>query len=350
MKYNYATLQDFLLDAHFLDWVYTNDPELEKYWEDWQAANPNKQLLLKQAHQMALELKNPGKSLNPSDKDQLWQKLTVLRKEDTAPPETEPAAPKQLFGFTWLLDRRIAASLAAILVTAFLWFWLINQPVALVQHATTYGQIKTLILPDGSQVTLNGNSAISFPAQWNNNNREVALQGEAYFKVMHTPEHQKFKVNLTDQLQIEVLGTSFTATTRPTKTRVVLTEGKVKLALATPQTKEHAPGTSETTLKPGDLVEVVPRSEVFVKTQIANPEIFGAFQQQKMVFEDTPLSEVARTLQDNYGYQVKFAQPGFADKKFTGTIPANRLDLLFKAFERLFHLKVTRQGKKILIR
>src|SRR3712207_506062 len=111
MKYNYATLQDFLLDTHFLDWVYTGDSELETYWANWLAANPDKHLLLKQAQQMALDLKTPGKQLSQSDKDQIWEKLTVLRNSDTSQPLTVAPAPKQIFLLTWLLDRRVAASL-----------------------------------------------------------------------------------------------------------------------------------------------------------------------------------------------------------------------------------------------
>lgn len=349
MKYNYFTLEDFLMDAYFVEWVNNGNPEVNDFWKAWLAEHPEKQELINRARQMVIDLSTHGKRLNEKDKAQLWSNLLVLRNTDSDQTDSAPKKAKQIFMGAWLRQGKLAASFAAILVTAFLLFWLKNRNTAFTHVSTKYGQVKQIKLPDGSEVILNGNSSISYPENWNNNARKVKLTGEAFFKVVHTQKHQKFRIDLSDRLEIEVLGTSFTATSRPAIKRVVLSEGKVKLALTTNQEGASRHATIETTLRPGDLVELTQKPVYFSKKQVSNPGIYAAFQQKQMVFEETPLSEVARVLKDTYGYQVTFAKPVVANKKFSGTIPANRIDLLLTAFEKLYRLKVVRQGKTIYI-
>ena len=61
-------------------------------------------------------------------------------------------------------------------------------------------------LPDGTLVYLNSESTLSYPSRFDNDTRNVTLQGEAYFEVAKNPE-KKFIVSTSHQSQIEVLGT-----------------------------------------------------------------------------------------------------------------------------------------------
>ena len=72
--------------------------------------------------------------------------------------------------------------------------------------------------------------------------------------------------------------------------------------------------------------------------------------QHKIEFNNTPLSEVARVLQDNYGYKITFVPASLADKRFTSSNPDNRVDLLLFALEKSFNLQVSRKGKRITLK
>lgn len=69
------------------------------------------------------------------------------------------------------------------------------------------GQRVNLTLPDGTNVWLNARSEMQYPAMFSGSKREVKLNGEAYFDVIHN-EDKPFVVR-TDKCNIEVLGTKF---------------------------------------------------------------------------------------------------------------------------------------------
>ena len=69
------------------------------------------------------------------------------------------------------------------------------------------GQRAELTLADGTNVWLNAKTKLTFPNRFSKSNREVKLDGEAYFTVRHDPENQ-FMVN-TGSYAIKVLGTEF---------------------------------------------------------------------------------------------------------------------------------------------
>ena len=105
------------------------------------------------------------------------------------------------------------------------------------------GVITHINLPDGSKVWLNNFTKIKYPLDFSVT-REVFVEGEAYFEVVHHNNDQ-FTVNTKD-LSVEVLGTKFnvSAYTEDTETSVVLSEGKVKILNET--------GSISEILKPND--------------------------------------------------------------------------------------------------
>jgi transmembrane sensor len=75
------------------------------------------------------------------------------------------------------------------------------------QSETNASQRSEIVLADGSKVWLNNNSILRYPKQFTSINREVFLEGEAFFEI--TPrEHQSFIVHSGNSIT-QVLGTSF---------------------------------------------------------------------------------------------------------------------------------------------
>jgi transmembrane sensor len=205
------------------------------------------------------------------------------------------------------------------------------------------------MMTDLSGIILNANSRLTFAKSWAaGQDREVTLAGEAVFAVRPGEKPQKFKVHLLDGAQVEVLGTTFTVTNRPSLTRVVLNQGKVRVDLVGPQQGKGAQASAR--MAPGDLVEIDRRENRLTKSRVARPENYSAFVQHKIEFNNTPLSEVARVLQDNYGYKMTFVPASLADKRFTSSNPDNRVDLLLFALEKSFNLQVSRKGKHITLK
>ena len=108
----------------------------------------------------------------------------------------------------------------------------INQPVqqiASVIHIENPGnKLKLIFLPDSSEIRLQSHSKITYSKDYSNN-REVSLQGNAFFKVRKDKNHP-FKV-INNKTITTALGTSFTIAENEIQTRVKLHEGKVKMTV-----------------------------------------------------------------------------------------------------------------------
>lgn len=102
---------------------------------------------------------------------------------------------------------------------------------SIVTYQTLYvptGQRAELILPDSTRVWLNAHSKLIYPVSFGKGNRQVELNGEAYFDVVHN-EKQPFIVK-TRQMDIQVLGTEFNVTSYSSDFEVSLLRGCIELS------------------------------------------------------------------------------------------------------------------------
>src|SRR5690625_2537866 len=127
-------------------------------------------------------------------------------------------------------------------------------------YRTGFGEKLDIELDDGSQITLNANSVLRWAEDWQDNkDRQVVLEGEAFFEVKRQ-DGIPFTV-MTDDVAVEVLGTSFNVDSRESSTRVYLDEGKINLKLKKETIEDHAleesveiEQSNEILLQPGDQV------------------------------------------------------------------------------------------------
>lgn len=90
------------------------------------------------------------------------------------------------------------------------------------------GNRTNILLPDGTNVWLSANTTLRYPIAFSSQNREVSLNGEAYFEVK---KDKKPFIVRTDKYNVKVLGTTFDVEAYAGKPafKTVLYEGKVKL-------------------------------------------------------------------------------------------------------------------------
>ncbi len=223
--------------------------------------------------------------------------------------------------------------------------WLLRPSPAAVplEYATGYGQAHTLLLPDGSQVTLNGHSKLRYAAAWGPNRpREVWLDGEGYFAVQHQPNNQRFVVHTRAGFSVEVLGTKFTVNRRRDQARVVLLSGTVRVDFDNPQQ-------ADVILKPGELLETHDAQPALLVHKAVRTAPYAAWKDAKLVLDETTIAELATRLQDTYGIRVVVTPARLNQRRMTGTVPVRDLDVLLLALQEAFHLKATRQGNRIVL-
>src|SRR5690606_26366712 len=93
----------------------------------------------------------------------------------------------------------------------------------------------------GSSVHLNAGSKLRYPSLFEDEIREVELQGEGYFEIKPTDSHKQFHVK-TSQQRIIVLGTSFNIHAYPEEENsyTTLFEGRVRVTLSSSAQTEDA--------------------------------------------------------------------------------------------------------------
>ena len=120
---------------------------------------------------------------------------------------------------------------AAIAVIVSIGIWMTLQPAAQNNIAATIqkksevvagkGIRSKLVLPDGTQVWLNSDSRLLYDEAFDGKQREVTLQGEAYFDVTKNPD-RPFIVH-TSAIDIRVLGTAFNVKSYPAEKTIETT-------------------------------------------------------------------------------------------------------------------------------
>jgi transmembrane sensor len=235
------------------------------------------------------------------------------------------------------LPVRIAAAVVIAMISFLLW----PKPDAdQLQFQTAFGEQKNILLPDGSKIQLNGNSSIHYSSEWNTtNDREIWISGEAFFEVTHTANHQPFIVHTGESLDVKVLGTRFNVKVRRHKTEVMLEEGKVRLQM------NAVPGRDTLTMKPGDLVTLM-KEDLKQETVIASR--YAAWKDHKLYFSETPLSEVAKILEDTYGFEVQFKKRSLNDRKLSGEIQSKDGEEILTAIRESLDIKITEDGRKVV--
>jgi transmembrane sensor len=184
---------------------------------------------------------------------------------------------------------------------------------------------REVLLSDGTTIWLNAQTTLRYPAQFSGGNREVFLEGEAYFDVTHHPE-KPFLVHTAGSVT-EVLGTTFTISSYTPEPEVIvhLLSGKVAFRLTDTQPDQQV------TLKPGQKAVLNKASQTISVRTDEDPN-YLAWKTGKIVFQDVTLGEALRTLERFYRVAFIVADPQLLNCHFTGTFVNAPLEEVLQTF------------------
>ena len=198
-----------------------------------------------------------------------------------------------------------------------------------VKHPPTYptaiaaprGAKKSMQLPDGSKLWLNAGSKIVISNAFTLGNREVSLEGEAFFNVKHDEQHP-FVIH-AGNLDVRVLGTTLNVRAYPGDSSVetTLIDGKVTV---------EVPGdaASAVVLRPNEKLTIaVGNAPVkFVHRPIEPDRTDGTITEtswvsNKLVFRQETLAAMATRLERWYDVTIVFENQRFRNDTLSGTFP-----------------------------
>ena len=170
-----------------------------------------------------------------------------------------------------------------------------------------------IVLEDSTEVWLNSESQLHYPKAFGQDERRVAIVGEAYFKVRKDAD-RPFYVESNGQV-VRVYGTTFNIKAYPDEniTYTTLENGSISL-------RQLDGDGGELYLSPGHQA-LFDREEQRVNMKIVKTEVITGWRHGRFVFEEQPLSNIMRDLSRWYDFEYEFADPNVGDIVFLGSIP-----------------------------
>jgi transmembrane sensor len=226
---------------------------------------------------------------------------------------------------------------------------LLATGVFLLKNQQAPPQVKTVItqnkehkliqLPDGSTVTLNNNSSLSYNESFDDDVREVNLSGEAFFAV--TKNTRPFVI-MTSNAKTTVLGTKFDVWARDEKTRVFVKEGRVNLAVKQANNSGVILIKNQLSVVKNNLIPSAPK-------QVESAYLLG-WMENKLVFDKTPLNEICDELKRFYNVNLSLENESFKTYTLTGSFKSKDVDSALTIICLALDLKYEKRNDSYVIK
>lgn len=330
MKYKDYSVRDFIEDEYFQNWVFGNDKSIHSFWEEWVHHHPHKKSELEQARKLLQSIRFEQHTLSNADVSAIWKQI-----QDNTQERIE-SGEKKRNGYKVQIS--VAASFFLAIILAGTYY---ATHYSKKSFHTAFGETKRIALPDGSSVVLNANSTLTIDHSWNEvDPREVTLDGEAFFEVTHKHSSQAFRVHASEDVMVEVLGTTFNVYHRTQATKVVLNSGQIRLNLP----KEAASGSI--IMRPGEMIEY--KSQKYNKKAV-DPSHYNAWTSNKIILDHTSLQDMIQLIHDTYGLDVVVSNPALLKQTVSGSMPLGDSEVLLSQMAKAFQLHIERKGDQIKV-
>ncbi|GAB4024456.1 FecR domain-containing protein [Spirosoma koreense] len=322
MNYKTYTVEEFLSDESFRQWTNGTSAQASAFWDHWLAQNPDRMPVVRQAQELVRALNDHYQDdATPERFNHELNRLMESAAEHRDASMEAPVIPLQSrFQWRW-------AAAAAITVTVGLGLWLYGHvipksslhadvyrqltkaaPVPLQEKVNTGTRTLTVLLNDGSLVTLRPQSRLSYPKRFDKGNRTVYLKGEAFFNVVKNPA-SPFLI-YANQTVTKVLGTSFLVRAFEEEKTVTVTVQTGRVSVYAQQEFEKA---QQAGLRRIEGVVLTPNQQMtynlddnrLQKALVEKPKVvIPDAVSHEQVFDDTPVAKVFSTIEKTYGVKL----------------------------------------------
>jgi transmembrane sensor len=324
-------IEDLLSDESFINYCKKTSAADIARWESLKAQSPDHKALIESARIAFIEMFNALAATDLAEQEtRLRNRLNVVEQAPVVQlPVYEEKRPRKIRSLLW----KLAVAAVVIVVAGYaLIIQFKNEPSK--EHLRAFvsakGERKNFQLPDGSVVTLNAGSKITIDASYGVSTRDIYLQGEAFFDVKHD-KATPFIVH-TPAMDIKALGTSFNVKAYPCEKSIEasLVKGLVEVTLKDEENRKvllHpnqkiewkyagnerrvAAIMNKKTASPEDLIQSLTKTNGGDLKEIAWTE-------NKLVFADDSLEDIAVLLGRWYGVNIEFADDAIRNYRFTG--------------------------------
>lgn len=333
MDYSEFDVDDFLKDENFVLWVTEPTEDRSFFWNKWISNHPDKLETVLSAKEIISSVKPKNIHL-PSDKEFI-SILEKVMQSDTRHLMMEQHRSSRM--------KRIAIGIsvaASLVLGLFIGREAIPTPdlfadapatsptIQWVTKATLPGQkITKHTLPDGTVISLNSDSRVSYPERFVDDQRVVNLEGEAFFDVKRD-EQKPFIINAQGSVT-KVLGTSFNINAYPGENNVEIAVMSGKVAVFPWPSNENQEDQEMLLLNPNEKAVLKPETHQVAKSA-ADLETIASWKTNLLIFKNDPFEVMTKKLERWYGVQFVIQTDETPQGKWNGRFQSNSLEYVLK--------------------
>lgn len=342
MKFKDYDIEHFLTDEFFIQWVKNPDENNQHFWEKWIAEYPDKRKVVQQA---ASVVRSIYTDQNMDISDTLYVEMFEnIIKADEKPTPTYHNNIEPDPWYSFFSRRKIAASMVIGFCVWICYEGMIkgvatqkpNQEILMVSNSTPAGKKSIITLAEGTKIHLNSASKISYPKVFDENQRMVSLEGEAFFEV--EKDGRPFIVSVGNNT-IDVLGTSFNVKQKEGDGfSVALVEGKVKV--------KDSQG-NQVFLDPNEML-VVQENGKFSKSGFDHLEVVG-WKEMYLIFNRDNFKEAKAKIENWYGVEIEVRSKIGKNWVYSGKYKEESLENVLRGISLTSGLQYKIEGKKVII-
>lgn len=267
------------------------------------------------------------------DVDEAWERFKKNRESKLF----KPRGGLRFLSSPWA---KVAASVVLLLgVVAIVFSFLPHFGKALYSRVdlTSLEESKEEILLDGSQLTLNKHTRLSYRQRFLGDDRFVELiEGEAYFEVQENP--QKPFIIAVNEVEVKVLGTSFNIKKDEGKTIIIVDEGLVQVST----------GKEKLFLTKNEKATIFTEDETIRKEPSEN-QLFKYYVNKEFVATDMALEELVEGLNEAYGSKIELVSERARSLSITTTLPFGPLEDNLEIIGQTLGVSISQKEDVIII-
>jgi ferric-dicitrate binding protein FerR (iron transport regulator) len=304
-------------------------------------------------------------AMSAAKKEQILQHILGGSAIAQTPAAEAPSVPVRAIHKKWYLAAAVFAGLA---VAAAAYFFQEQNRVSWSIVQAKPGTRSNVVLPDGTTVTLNAGSELTYPTDFMKGNREVELSGEGYFQVAKNAG-RPFIIH-TAAVDVKVLGTAFNLRAYPNepKTETALISGAVEVTI-------HRQQDHKILLKPGEKVEVdnqpaavasapqkMPAAEsasharkpdIRISPLVTDPVDHQvqetAWLEYKLVFRNETFERLSAQIERAYNVKIIFRDEQIKNASFSGKVKDESVTELLNILQATKHFNYKTAPGQIII-
>lgn len=191
-------------------------------------------------------------------------------------------------------------------------------------------------LPDGSSVTLNRDSKITYNKGLKGTSRKLALQGEAYFNVKGDKD-KPFVVRVND-ITVKVIGTSFNIDATDDSTEIIVKSGIVEVSR----------NGRYVTLRASDKLVIGSKGELIKQKEY--DELYNYYETKQFICNNTPLWKLVAKLNEVYAAKIIIQRKELANLPLTTIFKNEKLDNILQVISETFDITISREGDTVILK